>query len=72
MNPIITFPCPDCSRTIDTFRLCASPTTVTLQATCHPCKTIAEVTLTVEDLRDLGAGGCVAANFIASSPELVM
>ena len=72
MNPIITLPCPDCSRTIDTFRLSASPTSVTLQATCHHCKTIAEVTLTFEDLRDLGAGRCVAANFIASSPELVM
>jgi hypothetical protein len=72
MNPIITLPCPDCSRTIDTFRLSASTTNVTLQATCHPCKTIVEVTVTFEDLRDLGAGRCVAANFIASPPELVM
>jgi len=72
MNPIITLPCPDCSRTIDTFRLSASPTTVTLQATCHPCKTIAEVAVTFEDLRDLGEGRCVAANFIATPPELVM
>ncbi|MGH9424001.1 MAG: hypothetical protein ACRD3J_28760 [Thermoanaerobaculia bacterium] len=72
MNPLITLPCPDCSGTIDTFRLSASPTTVTLQATCHPCETIAEVTVTFEDLRDLGAGRSVAANFIATPPEHVM
>jgi hypothetical protein len=30
------------------------------------------VTLTFDDLRDLGAGRCVATNFIASPPELVM
>ena len=72
MNAIITLPCPDCAETIDTFRLSASPTTVTLQATCHPCKTIAEVTVTFDDLRDLGAGRRVAANFIATPPEHVM
>ena len=72
MNPLMTFHGPDCAGTIDNCRLSSSPTTVTLQATCHPCKTIAEVTVTFEDLRDLGAGRCVAANFIATPPEHVM
>ncbi len=72
MNPVITLPCPDCSRTIDTFRISATPTTVTLQATCYPCKTIAEVTLTFDDLRELGDGRCVATTFTATLPERVM
>jgi hypothetical protein len=72
LNPLITLPCPDCSRTIDTFRISATPTNVTLQATCHPCKTIAEVTLTFADLGDLGAGRCVATTFIATPPDRVM
>lgn len=72
MNPIVTLPCPDCSRTIETFRFSVATATVTLQATCHPCKTIAEVTLTFEDLRELGSGRCVAVDFIATAPEHVM
>jgi invasion protein IalB len=72
MNAFVVLPCPDCSRTIDTFRVSASPSTVTFQATCHPCKTIAEVTLTFDDLRELGEGRSIAATLTATVPEHVM
>jgi hypothetical protein len=57
---------------IEIFRISPSPTTVTLEAICHPCKTIAEITLTFNELRNLGHGRSVATLVTATPPEHVM
>jgi hypothetical protein len=73
MTHFVALPCPDCYRRIDTFRLSASPTSVTLQGTCHPCKSLIEVTLTHDDLRPLSEGQAVVLNPVTEpQPQLLM
>ena len=72
MNRIVALRCPDCSRLIETFRISPSRTAITFEAICHPCKTIAEMTLMFHELRNLGHGRSVATLITATSPKHVM
>lgn len=53
----IAVPCPDCYRSISTFQMSVNENaTIVLSATCHTCRVITQLTVTFDDLRDLGAG----------------
>jgi hypothetical protein len=73
MQASVAVPCPDCDRPITLFSLSVSPTDViTLRATCEPCKVITELRLTLDDLKELGAGRAVALQPADAHRELVM
>jgi hypothetical protein len=57
---------------IETFRISPSLTTLTFEAICHPCKTIAEMTLMFHELRNLIDGGAVATLITATPSKHVM
>ena len=71
MREVITLRCPDCSRSIQMFHISPSSTAITLEAICHPCKTIAEMTLTFTEMRYLGEGRSVKT-LRAKPPTRVM
>jgi len=68
MRLVIALRCPDCSRLIETFRVSPSPRALTFEAICHPCKTVAEMTLMFHELCNLGKGRSVAT-LIAATPR---
>ena len=68
MHLVMALRCPDCSRMIETFRISPAPTSPTFEAICHPCKTIAEMTLMFHELRNLGNGRSVAT-LVTASPQ---
>jgi len=57
---------------IEIFRISPSPTTLTFEGICIPCKTIAEMTLTFDELRDLGHRRRVATLITATAPRHIM
>ncbi|HEY0141277.1 MAG TPA: hypothetical protein VGF48_10295 [Thermoanaerobaculia bacterium] len=73
MQASVAVPCPDCHQNITTFAISVSPTDViTLRATCEPCKVITELQLTLDDLKELGAGRAVSLQPLNTHHEFVM
>ncbi len=73
MQATVAVPCPDCYRKIQTFQLSVAPdNTITLRATCEPCKVITELHLTLDDLKELGAGREVPMQPVNTHHEFVM
>jgi len=72
MQASVAVPCPDCSQQISLFSISVSTNDlITLRATCEPCKVITELQLSLDDLKELGAGRTVAMQPVMTR-ELVM
>lgn len=73
MRESVAVPCPDCDRKLDLFSISVAPNDViTLRATCEPCKVITELQLSLDDLKELGAGRAVALQPVNTHHEFVM
>ncbi len=72
MRMVIALRCPDRGSMIETFHISPSLMTLTFEAICHPCNTIAEMTLMFHELRNLSDGGSVATLITATPPKHVM